>query len=117
MKYEIFDTMSKQQETLMATVQKLNQLAVAKVEKLTALQMNALRGYSDLSIQNLKELVEINNPQALQAYLGKQNESVKSVGEKLVADAKAVAEVGVEYSQEAQKITQDSFQASTKKAA
>lgn len=116
MKYELFDTISKQQETLINTVQKFNQLTVAKLEKLTALQMNALRGYSDLSIKHLKELAEVNNPQALQAYLGKQSESIKSVSEKLVADTKAAAEVGVEYGQEAQKIASDSFQSTAKAA-
>lgn len=116
MKYELFDTFSKQQETLINTVQKFNKLTVAKLEKLAALQMNALRGYSDLSIKQLKELVEINNPEALQAYLGKQSDSVKSVSEKLVADAKAATEVGVEYSQEAQKIARDSIQSTAKAA-
>lgn len=117
MKHDLYDNVSKQQENLVATVQKLNRLAVANVEKLVALNMDTLRNYSDLSLNSLKALVEVKTPEALQAYLGKQGEVIKSVGEKLVADAKVVAELGVEFNQQAQKITQESFQAAAKKAA
>lgn len=117
MKYELFDSMTKQHETMVATIQKLNKLAVTNVEKLVKLQMDALRSYSDLSLQHLKELAEVKNPQLLQTYLSKQGDTLKVLSEKVVTDAKAVADLGVEFNKEAQKIAQESFEAATKKAA
>lgn len=117
MKYDLLDNLTKQQEAAVATLQKLNKLAVANVEKLAALQMGALREYSDLNLKQLKALVEVRNPQALQDYLANQGESLKTLSEKLVADSKAVAELGVDFNQEAQKIARESFEAATKKAA
>lgn len=117
MKYDLFENVSKQQEAMMATMQKLNKLAVGNVEKLVSIQMSSLRNYSDLSVQQLKDLTEVRTPQQLQEYFTKQTDSAKVLAEKALADAKVAAELGVEFNKEAQKISQDSFAAVTKKAA
>ncbi|MDX1605352.1 MAG: TIGR01841 family phasin [Candidatus Competibacterales bacterium] len=117
MKYDLFDTVSKQQETFVATLQKLNKLAVGNVEKLSSLQMDNLRSYSDQSLRQLKTLAEVKNVEQFQSYLQSQGEVAKSIGEKLVADAKVIADMGAEYNKEAQKITRESIEAVTPKAA
>ena len=117
MKYFSFEDLSKQQEALIANAQKLNKLAVGNLEKIASVQMNALRTCSELGLDQLKSLVEVKDPKALQNYVQTQTDAVKKLAETLLADAKTVAELGVEYNQEAQKIAQDSLKVVTKKAA
>ncbi len=117
MNYEMFDTMSKQHETMLATMQKFNKLAVTNMEKFATLQMGALRGYSDFGLQNLKKLSEVKNPSLMQDYLRGQGEALKVLGEKVVTDAKAVTQLGVDFNQESQEIARESFDAAARKNA
>ena len=117
MNYEMFDSMSKQHETMLATIQKFNKLAATNMEKLATLQMGALRGYNDFGLQNLRNLSEVKNPGLMQDYLRGQGEAIKALGEKVVTDAKAITQLGVEFNQEAQKIARESFDAAARKNA
>ncbi len=117
MSYDIFENVSKQQENLLATLQKLNTLAVSNVEKMTDMQMGTLRGYSEMTVQQMRAIAKVKSPQQLQEYLAQQTESVKAMAEKIIADAKAAAELGVAFNKEAQKIAQDSLGTVTNKAA
>lgn len=117
MNYNLFENMNQQQQNMLATLQKLNKLAVSNVEKMTVLQMNTLRNYSDLTVQQMQAIAEVKSPQQLQDYLNQQTESVKAMAEKIVADAKAAAELGVEFNTEAQKIAQDTLANVANKAA
>ncbi|MDX1606635.1 MAG: phasin family protein [Candidatus Competibacterales bacterium] len=117
MNTDLFNVMNQQQQQLAATVQRFNQLAVTNVEKLVALQLDTLRRYSDLGVAQLKALVEVRNPQQLQDYVREQGEVARRFGETLVADGKAVAELGVEYNQQAQQLARESVEAAVQPVA
>ncbi len=117
MNTELFEQMAEQAKVALGPVHKFNQLAVANVEKLAALQLASLQDYSDLSIAQLKAALEISDVESLQDYVKKQAELASAVREKLVADAKAVTELGGEFSSEAKKLAEESFKAVSVKAA
>ncbi len=59
----------------------------------------------------------MNDAEAFQAYIANQNELVKNARERIVGDAKAVAEIGSDFSAKVQKLGQESAKAITQKAA
>ena len=117
MNKELFSQLNEQANQMLAPVQALNQLVVDNAEKLVALQIASLERYAALGFSQLRALLEVNNAEAFQAYIGKQTELVKSVGDEFVEDAKAVAELGSEFSEKVQELGQESIKAVTQKAA
>ena len=85
-------------------IQKLNQALVASAEKLTARQIASLTTYSKLGLSQLRAASEVKDLDGLQTLVSKQKDVLKEVGERLWTDTKAVAEMGVQFVAEAQKI-------------
>ena len=73
-----------------------------------ALQLASLETYYALGIANMKAALEVRDVTSLKDYTLAQNELVKTVGEKLTADVKAVTELTGEFNTEAQKIARES---------
>lgn len=107
MSNEVVSQLNATREKFLAPVAKLNKLAVATVEELTALELASLRAYSELSLGQLKAAVEVSDVESFKAFAQSQNDALKAVTEKLVADAKEVAKIGESYRAEALQIARD----------
>lgn len=90
----------KQSQSFLAPIVKTNRLAVANFEKLVAFQINILQSYVDFSIDRLKAAAEVDSPERLQEFLTGQFEAVAVLGQKLLDDSKALAELSTELSDE-----------------
>lgn len=90
----------KQSQFFLTPLVKTNKLAVANFEKLVAFQMNTLQSYMDFSIDRLKAAAEVDSPERLQEFLTGQFEAVAVLGQKLLDDSKALAELSTELSDE-----------------
>lgn len=90
----------KQSQSFLTPLVKTNKLAVANFEKLVAFQMNTLQSYMDFSIDRLKAAAEVDSPERLQEFLTGQFEAVAVLGQKLLDDSKALAELSTELSDE-----------------
>lgn len=102
---------------LLDSVKAFNSLAVANMEKLASLQTQALQSYAKLSMEQLEELAKVKNPNDLQTYFGKQPAVFKAMGEKAVADTKALTELNIEFGNQVQKLAKDTASAVMPKAA
>lgn len=107
----ILDSLQDQSTKLLAPSRELNKLFVAKLEQLTAMQFASLREYTDLNLSQLKSATEITTTEDLQQYFQKQQDFLKTLGEKLAADAQALVAISKEFSEEAQKIVLKGFAA------
>ena len=85
-------------------IQKLNRALVASAQKLTARQIASLTTYSKLGLSQLQAAAEVKDVDGLQTLISKQKDLLKACGERLWADTKAVAEIGVEFVAEAQRV-------------
>ncbi len=117
MNKEIFPTLVEQTKKTLAPAQALNRLVVDNAEKLVALQIASVQSYYALGFSQLRAALEVNDAEAFQAYIAKQNELVQNARERIVGDAKAVAELGSAFSAKAQKLGQESVKSVTQKAA
>ncbi|MFO1101122.1 MAG: TIGR01841 family phasin [Xanthobacteraceae bacterium] len=103
-----------QSTKLLGPSRELNKLALSKLEQLLSLQLASLRDYTDLNMKQLKAAADIASAGDLKDYIGQQKEFLQTVGEKLVADAQALAAVGKEFTEEAQKLTLQGLGTTTK---
>ena len=111
---QVFDTFKLESEKLLGPSRELNKLAVAKLEQLASLQLASMREYTDMNLRQLKAMTDIAGPEDLKDYLAKQQDFLKTVGEKLAGDAQAMATLGKEFTEEAQKIAFGGLAATTK---
>lgn len=77
-----------------------NQLFAANVEKMAVFQMNALKSYLDISLNQLKAAAEITDIQSLQDFCKRQSEIAKTVQQKLMNDAKAMSDMVARFKAE-----------------
>ncbi|MDX1606636.1 MAG: phasin family protein [Candidatus Competibacterales bacterium] len=106
-----FSNFSQQQQQFIDSMQRFNQLAVANTEKLIACQLDFLHHCCDLGLQQLKALAEIRTPEQMQDYVQRQGEVAQRFGETMAEDTRAMAELGLAYTQQAQELARESVEA------
>ena len=110
---EIFEKFTAQAQTFFAPVQELNKLYIYNIEKLFEIQLNSARDYTEICLEQMRSASDITDQKALESFLSKQGDTFKSIGEKVIADSQAVANIGSQFSTEAQKIAEKSVEAAT----
>lgn len=106
---DLITTLTERAKVALDPVRKLNVLAVSNLEKLTALQMDSLKDYSERTIRQLKAATEVDDLDSLRKFLNGQGEAFKDLGEKLSADARAVVELSTDFNGEVKKIAEEAF--------
>lgn len=77
-----------------------NQLFAANVEKMVVFQMNALKSYLDIGLNQMKAAAEITDFQSLQDFYKRQSEIAKTVQQKLMNDARAMSDMAARFKTE-----------------
>lgn len=83
---------------------KLNQQAIAAVEKLVAYQIDSLKAYSELGVSRLKAAVEVRDVEGLKNLLSNQTDVLKEFGEHLMTDYKAIFKMGADFVSKSTKV-------------
>ncbi len=91
-------------DTLVTPYKALNELALANIEKLIALQTKNLEKYSTLALNSVKEASAVTDVDKSQAYFKKQAELSKKVAEDVKADVDVVSDMSKAYVAELQSI-------------
>lgn len=94
-------------QSFQAPVAKANKLAVANFEKLVGFQFNAFRSYVDLSVEQLKAASEVNDSKSLQDFLAGRAEVANVVRQKVLDDAKALADLNAGFLAEFSKLAEE----------
>ncbi len=94
-------------EKMLDPMVKANKLVVANMEKLVNFNMATMQSYVDMSLEQMKAASEINNPQALQAFWSKQAETANALRQKMMDDAKALADMGNGMKEEFSKLAEE----------
>jgi phasin family protein len=104
---EMFQKTNVQFGELFAPARKFNALVVDNLEKVTKFQLEALRSYADLGIEQLRGALEVNDAQSLQAYVSNQQKVAETVSKKLSSDAETFAALSKDFTVEVQKLAQE----------
>ncbi|HLV18606.1 MAG TPA: phasin family protein [Pseudomonas sp.] len=94
-------------------------LSVDYTEKLVNTQLEATKAYTDTSLAQLRNLVQVKDAEGLKGYLEGQQQVAQELSERLKGDAEKFVALQQEFVQESQKLAQGSVkqaQASAKAA-
>lgn len=84
-------------------VHKLNQQAIAALEKLAAHQIDSLKVYSELGVSQLKAVVKVKDVEGLQNLLSNQTDILKKVSDRLIFDFKEIFQLGADIVSQSKK--------------
>ena len=104
---KIFGLYREQTDRFLNPAREFNKLAVAQFEKLAQLQLGSLQEYTELGLAQIKSASAVREVSDVQDHLSRQNEILKSVGEKFAADARAMFDLSRNFGEEAQQIARE----------
>jgi len=77
-----------------------NKLLVENMEKMMVFQMNALKSYLDIGLNQMRAAAEITDFQSMQDFCKRQAEIAQTVRQKLLIDAKAMSDMATRFKNE-----------------
>ena len=86
-------------------VVKFNKLAVVKLEKLTHLQLDTYKAFTELTLDQLKAVAEVSDSESLKALWEKQVNVVNKVRVQQNGYVKALTDLGNEFNSELKQLT------------
>lgn len=92
------------------------ELSVDYTEKLVNAQLDAGKAYSDTSLAQLRNLVNVKDAAGLRDYMEGQQQVAKDLTERLKGDAEKVVALQQDFVQQSQKLTEENVK-QTQKAA
>ena len=96
--------MNEQIEKLVAPIQELSTLAVSNIEKLTAIQLKSIEESANASVEALKSAAAIKDIEGMRSYISAQAEAAKDIANSAEVNARAIAELGKSYAEDAGEI-------------
>lgn len=96
---------------------KANQLFAANLEKMVIFQMSAFQSYLDIGLNQMKAAAEITDIKSLQDFYNRQSEIAQTVQQKLMIDAKAMANMAARFKVEMDNLTRATLEDVLPKAA
>jgi phasin family protein len=98
-------------EKYTAPVKALNELAIANIEKMAALQLSIAEKSVKVGVDSLKSASAVSDLEGLKSFYTAQNEVAKSLVEDAVANGNTVAELGKAYAEDAKGIVESAVAA------
>ena len=92
---------------LTAPAKALNELALNKVDLLVDLQVQAVRRYASMILDNWMTALTVSDLEDLRVFMEKQALIARETMDALINDAAVLAELGQEYTQEVQGLISD----------
>lgn len=91
----------------MAPVRAYMALSIDYSEKMLNAQMDASKAYVDTGIAQMRQMMDIKDPEGLRSYMEGQQKVVKELAERAKGDADKVVSLQQDFIQKSQKITED----------
>ncbi|SEI56306.1 phasin family protein [Allopseudospirillum japonicum] len=104
---KVMNAFAEQAKTMYTPLRKINALLLENMEKMTDFQLDALRSYSQMGVNQLKGASELKDAESMREYTSTQAEMMSTVSKKVLEDAKTMAEMAVEFKQEVEKIMEE----------
>lgn len=104
----MLDDLFGQTQSLMVPFVQLNQLAVARLDKLVEFQLDALQSYVDLGLERMKAAAALSSLEDLQDFFQGQMEAAKSLQQMLLNDFDKLMKLTVSTQAEFGKLAEDS---------
>lgn len=114
MQDNILNAFAEQAKSFNTPFTKLNSLFVENIEKITELQFQALKTYTDLGINQLKKAAEIKDADSARAFTTAQAEAATAINKKVVEDAKVFSDLATDFKNQVEAIMEEARTTATK---
>jgi len=94
---EMLKTFSEQAEKNLSPYSQFNKMLATNVEKLTEMQLAAVRTYSDLGLSQLKAASEIKDIDSMTAFNSQQLETMAKFSQQLIDDSNKLSSVAQSF--------------------
>lgn len=102
---------------------KLNQAFLKNAETMTEFSLNTIKSYSEMGLENMRQVARIDSPESAKEFNSKQAEMLNVISQQMLADAKRMTELGNNMQEEVMKVlsevhgeTNEQVQANMQKA-
>lgn len=96
---------------------KANKVMIDNVEKMLLFQMNTLKSYCDIGINQLRAAAEITDPHSLQDFCKRQAEIVQTLQCKFMNDTRILSAMAAGFKTEIEGLTRNTLERTWSKAA
>lgn len=104
MQENLLNAFAEQAKSLYAPFSKFNGMFVENVEKITELQLNALKSYAEMGVEQLKKASEIKDADTARAFTAAQAEAATALNKKILEDAKAFSEIATAFKEQVEDV-------------
>ncbi|MEA2120365.1 phasin family protein [Halovibrio sp. HP20-50] len=91
----------------MAPVRAYMALSIDYSEKMLNAQMDASKAYVDTGIAQMRQMMDIKDPEGLRSYMEGQQKVAKELAERVKGDTDKVVSLQQDFIQKSQKLTED----------
>jgi len=106
---DFFKTFTDQTEKSLAPYVKFNKLVAKNVEVLTALQMNAMKTYSELGLNQMKAASEIKDVTSLTAFNSQQMAVLSQFSQQMIDDSNKLQAIAKEFKEDVEQLTSENL--------
>lgn len=110
---DFFKTFSDQTEKNLEPYLKFNKLVIKNVEVLTELQLNAIRTYSEVGLNQMKAATEIKDVTSLTAFNSQQLSVLTKLSQQMMDDSNKLQAIAKEFKEDVEKMTSESLKTVT----
>ncbi len=96
MQESILNAFTEQAKTMYAPMAKFNSLFVENMEKMTEFQLNAIKSYSEMGLEQMKKAADIKDADSMRSFTATQAESASALNKKIMEDAKALSDIAMD---------------------
>lgn len=79
---------------------KLNKAFLKNAEQMTEFSLNTMRSYSEIGLDNLRQVTEIDSPESAKDFSSKQAEMLNGISQQMLSDAQRLTELGKNMQEE-----------------
>ena len=97
-----------------APLSKFNSLFVQNVEKITELQLNAIKSYAEIGIDQLKKAAEIKDADTVRAFTSAQAEAATNLNKKIMEDVKVFSDMANDFKTQVEGLIEETRATATK---
>lgn len=107
MQENILNAFAEQAKSMYAPLSKFNTLFVENMEKMTEFQLNAIKTYAEMGLDQMKKATEIKDPETMRTFTAAQAESASALNKKVMEDAKALSDMAMEFKTQVEAIMEE----------
>ncbi len=86
---------------------KFNTLLISNLNKMSELQIDALKSYNDMGLNQLKQAAEVTDVDSMREYTSSQPELVTTFSQRIMEDTKALTDIVIQFQQGVEQIFEE----------